>query len=228
MSNRNRNPYHIIPGKDLFYIEVLHSSCFSERDCPHPLHRWNCHRFLTSPYLRLLAYKQLLTHGVLEGFEEKVKAFENGQVITDIHIDKSVTDRINKSTEQNKENIFNPATFRDFVLAGYGNACAVTGQSAESVLGEGIDVVYIRPKTAGGSCFPSNGIALTNKLSVAFVQGMFTLSDDYEVNVHAEVKDEELKGFHLKQIRVPPNPFFKPDLDSIHFHREHIYGSFRN
>lgn len=166
--------------------------------------------------------------GVLEGFEEKVKAFENGQVITDIHIDKSVTDRINKSTEQNKENIFNPATFRDFVLAGYGNACAVTGQSAESVLGEGIDVVYIRPKTAGGSCFPSNGIALTNKLSVAFVQGMFTLSDDYEVNVHAEVKDEELKGFHLKQIRVPPNPFFKPDLDSIHFHREHIYGSFRN
>lgn len=165
--------------------------------------------------------------GEIDSFEDKVKAFEDGQSIADIHIDKSVTDRIRKSTDENKENIFNVATFRDFVLAGYGNACAVTGQTAESVLGDGIDVVYIRPRTVGGSCMPSNGIALTRKLSLAFVQGRFTLSRDYEVKVHPEIEDKELQYFNLKQIRVPPNSFFKPDPENIQYHREHIYGSFK-
>ena len=81
--------------------------------------------------------------GELEFFEDQVNDFEANLSTMDIHIDKSVTDRIRKSTDENQANIFNPATFRDFVLAGYGNACAVTGQLAEGILGMGVDVVYI-------------------------------------------------------------------------------------
>ena len=164
--------------------------------------------------------------GELDFFEKQVSEFEQGQQTTDIHIDKSVTDRFKKSTEENQAYIFNPATFRDFVLAGYGNACAITGQIAEGILGNGVDVVYIMPKLEGGSCMPSNGIALAKNLSLAFVHGKFTLSDSYEVLVHPECDDEEICNYHLKQIRVPPNVFFQPAKESMVYHRTNVYGSF--
>ncbi len=164
--------------------------------------------------------------GELDFFEKQVQEFERGQSVTDIKIDKSVTDRISKTTEENKANIFNPATFRDFVLVGYGNACAITGQLAEGILGTGVDVVYIMPKAEGGSCMPSNGIALSKQLSLAFVRGEFTLSDRYEVLVHPYSKNELLQEYHSKQIRVPPNGFFQPDKESLAYHREYVYGSF--
>lgn len=165
--------------------------------------------------------------GEIDFFEEKVAAFENDQQATDIHIDKSVTDRIKRSTEENQANIFNPATFRDFVLAGYGNACAITGQLAEGILGMGVDVVYIKPKAEGGNCFPSNGIALTKQLSLAFVRGEFTLSERFEVIVHPDSDNELLKEYHLKQMRVPPNIFFQPAEENLIYHRQKVYGSFK-
>jgi len=164
--------------------------------------------------------------GVLDFFEDRVALFEKGQKTTEVTVDKSVTDRILKTTDENKQNLFNSATFRDFVLAGYGNACAITGQIAQSVFGEGIDVVYIVPRDDGGDCMPSNGIALCKKLSVDFVQGKFTLSDNCEVMVHPESKDEALLQYNMKQIRVPQSAFFRPDINNIHYHQSHIYGSF--
>lgn len=164
--------------------------------------------------------------GELEFFESQVKEFESGQQATDIHIDKSVTDRIKKSTDENQAAIFNPATFRDFVLAGYGSACAITGEVAEGILGSGVDVVYIKPKYAGGNCMPSNGIALSKQLSLSFVQGEFTLTDRFEVMVHPNCKNEMLWNYNSKQMRVPPNKFFQPDKENLLYHRENIYGSF--
>lgn len=164
--------------------------------------------------------------GELDFFEKQVNEFETGQIATDIVIDKSVTDRIDKSTEENKNNIFNPATFRDFVLAGYGNACAVTGQLAEGILGLGVDVVYIRPRSMGGDCLPSNGIAFSKEFSMAFLQGKFTLSEQYEVIAHPKNDIEIVERFQYKQIRVPSNKFFQPNKDSLKYHREHIYGMF--
>ncbi len=164
--------------------------------------------------------------GFLEFFEEQVKEFESDYSSTGIHIDKSVTARVQKSSNENKNNIFNPATFRDFVLAGYGNACAVTGKLAEGIMGNGIDVVYIMPKDKGGSCMPSNGIALAKKISLAFVRGEFSLSPHYEVIVHPDCQDEYLWSYNLKQIRVPGNAFFQPAQESLNYHREYIYGTF--
>lgn len=164
--------------------------------------------------------------GELDFFEEQVRAYETNQSATEVYIDKSVTDRIKKSSDENRANIFNPATFRDFVLAGYGNACAITGQKAEDMYGTGIDVVYIIPRPVGGSCMPSNGIALSKDLSLAFIRGEFTLSPRFEVIVHSECRNEMIQGFHLQQIRVPANEFFQPTQESMLYHREKIFGSF--
>ena len=189
----------------------------------------------TVDYLRLSRFIEEYPirggYGMFEGeidfFEEKVAAYESDKKITDIHIDKSVTDRISKSSEESRNNIFNPATFRDFVLAGYGNACAITGQLAEGNFEVGVDVVYIKPKAEGGSCFPNNGIALSKQLSLAFVRGEFTLSERFEVITHPDSDNELLKYYHLKQIRVPQNKFFQPAEENLVYHRQMVYGSFK-
>ena len=164
--------------------------------------------------------------GELDFFEKQVKELESDQQATDIHIDKSVTDRIKKHTDENQVAVFNPATFRDFVLVGYGNACAITGTLADGAIDTGVDVVYIRPKHEGGSCMPSNGIALSKELSLSFIQGEFTLTDRFEVMVHPKCQNEKILKYNLKQIRVPSNKFFQPDKDNLLYHRENIYGSF--
>ncbi len=203
--------------EDFYYVDVIsnHSS---------------------STYLRLsMAIEEYPInggYGILEGvineFETKVAELENSQYTADVYVDESVIDRINKSTEKNKENIFNAATFRDFVLAGYGNACAVTGQKINGYMGEGLDVVYIRPREDGGTCMPNNGIPLERGLSMAFVQGKFTLSNDYEVVEHPSNDLEMVKKYRGKQIRVPHVIFFRPSLESIEYHRKFIFGSFAN
>ena len=164
--------------------------------------------------------------GYIEYYEELVASIIQNKEVKEIEIDKSVTDRIRKSTEQNQKEIFNKATFRDFVLAGYGNACAVTGMKSDDILGKGLDVVYIKPLQFGGSCMPENGIALRSDLSVNFVTGEFSLNDDYQIIVHPESGNEKLKTFSFRQIMVPPNSFFRPSRDSLKYHREHIFGSF--
>lgn len=164
--------------------------------------------------------------GYIEYYEELVSSILQNDEVREIEIDKSVTDRIRKSTEENQKEIFNRATFRDFVLAGYGNACAVTGMRSDDILGKGLDVVYIKPLQYGGSCLPENGIALRSDLSVSFVIGEFSLNDDYQVMVHPESTNEKLKTFAFRQIMVPHNSFFRPSKDSMEYHRRYIYGSF--
>ncbi len=207
--------YAVDDGENAYFIDVIkdHSSM---------------------DYLRLSRYIEDYPikggYGVYDGnldfFEERVEKLRNDEVDNEIVIDKSVTDRISKGSKESQTNMFNPATFKDFVLAGYGNACAVTGQVVKGIMSVGIDVVYIKPREVGGNCYPSNGIALIKELSLPFIQGKFTLSDRYEVLVHEKNDDEYVNQFHLKQIRIPPNKFFMPDKENIRYHRENIFGKF--
>lgn len=167
-----------------------------------------------------------LFEGTLPFFEEKTEQFEAGEYSIEVSVDDSVTRRIEKSTSASQDNIFNAATFRDFVLAGYNNACAISGQKSVGVFSEGLDVVYIRPKERGGSFRPDNGLALCHEYSLAFVQGKFTLSDDYEIIVHPSLINEELYKLNSKQIRVPAHKMFRPGSDNLQYHRENIYGLF--
>ncbi len=164
--------------------------------------------------------------GDLDFFEEKVRAFENGQILPNIVVDKSVTDRIARNTDKIKNNIFNTATFREFVLAGYGSSCAISGQMENENINTNIDVVYICPRGVGGDCMPSNGIAFAKKFSLAFLEGKFTLSDRYEIIIHPHNDIKDLNKYEYRQIRVPSNKFFQPDINSVRYHREHIYGTF--
>ena len=158
--------------------------------------------------------------GCLDFFEKKVANIDDAT-------DNDTQSLSETSNGSGTPDIFNSSNFRDFVMLGYNNTCAISGVSSKDVSNNIIDVVYIRPTSCGGSYKPDNGIALNKELSLAFVTGKISLNDQFEVMVHPECHEISLKKYQYKQIRVPSNYMFAPDKDNLRFHRENIYGKFK-
>ena len=163
--------------------------------------------------------------GILPFFEKKVESLKQSQDST-VVIDNSVTQRIISAQPDSLASLFNAATFRDFVMVGYDNLCAITGTVIRYESYMNLEAAHIRPKSHGGTFLPNNGIALCRDLHWAFDKGFFTLNENYEVQVHPKVTSEYLRSFDGKKIRIPSNPFFVPDIESIRYHRNSVYGLF--
>lgn len=163
--------------------------------------------------------------GILPFFEKKVENLNLSQDST-VVIDNSVTQRIISAQPDSLESLFNAATFRDFVMVGYDNLCAITGTVIRYESYMNLEAAHIRPKSHGGTFLPSNGMALCRDLHWAFDKGFFTLNEHYEVQVHPKVTSDYLRSFNGQRIRIPSNPFFVPDIESIRYHRNSVYGLF--
>lgn len=167
-------------------------------------------------------------YGVFEGtipeFENKVNGLAKPSDC-EVAIDETVTNKIVTSMD-NIESLFNSVSFRDFIMVGYGNLCAVTGTVIKYESYMNLEAAHIKPKSHGGSFLPNNGMALCRDLHWAFDKGFFTLDDDLCVRVHPEITSDYLNSFNGKQIRVPNNQFFVPDLNNVRYHRENVYGLF--
>lgn len=167
-------------------------------------------------------------YGIYEGaipeFEEKVSKLVRPDDC-EVAIDETVTNKIASSTD-NMAALFNAVSFRDFIMVGYDNLCAVTGTVIKYESYTNLEAAHIRPKSHGGLFLPNNGIALCRDFHWAFDKGFFTLDDDLCVVVHPDIKSEYLQSFNGKKIRVPGNPFFAPDLENVRYHRDKVYGLF--
>jgi hypothetical protein len=123
-------------------------------------------------------------------------------------------------------NLFNSVSFRDFVLLGYGYKCAITEKSIVWNSLNNLEAAHIQPKAHSGTFLPCNGIALSRDMHWAFDKGFITISNDFKVVVHDEVKDSMLKEFIDKKIIVPADQFFQPEKKFLEHHRANIFGLF--
>lgn len=168
-------------------------------------------------------------YGMYEGkigeFEEKVESISDLSNTKTV-IDESVTKKVIETPDDVLADLFNASTFRDFVMTGYNNLCAITGTAIayESYLN--LEAAHIKPKSHGGLYLPNNGIALCRDLHWAFDKGFFTFDDDLKMRIHPKVNSEYLSKFEGTQLRIPQNPFFVPDLNNVHYHNENVYGLF--
>lgn len=168
-----------------------------------------------------------LYDGVIEEIEDKIKEFIKDNNEINICIDNSVTKDIQEKSEKDKmASLFNANSFRDFIMFGYNNKCAVTGNVIRYENYTNLEAAHIKPKSHGGLFLPNNGLALCRDLHWAFDKGFYTLSDDFKIIVHPKTTSDYLKSFEGKQIYIPNNPFFIPDLENIRYHRENVYGLF--
>ena len=143
-----------------------------------------------------------------------------------ILIDQSVTKKIISNSADAIAKLFNEVSFRDFVMTGYDNLCAITGTAINYRSFTNLEAAHIKPKSHGGLFLPNNGIALSRDLHWAFDKGFFTLDNDFRVKIHPEITSEYLRKYDRQQIRIPSDTFFAPNLDNVRYHQENVYGLF--
>jgi hypothetical protein len=121
--------------------------------------------------------------------------------------------------------------FRKIVLRNYQSTCAVTGMQFEFESTAEAQAAHIISKDKRGSDNPKNGLALSHSVHWAFDQGIFTISDQYEVLIHPKAKSATVKQFPLfeqdrKPIHLPKEDFFFPHQEALQWHRDEVYGKF--
>jgi len=166
-----------------------------------------------------------LYDGIIAEFESRALKITSANDAP-VAIDTTVTKMVETTNANAVANLFNAATFRDFVMVGYDNLCAITETVIRYESYMNLEAAHIKPKSHGGLFLPNNGLALCRDLHWAFDKGFFTLNDSLEVVVHPKTTSDYLKAFQGKSIRLPKNPFFIPDLDNIHYHNDAVYGLF--
>lgn len=144
----------------------------------------------------------------------------------DAVIDETVTAKAQTGNINAMASLFNSVSFRDFVMTGYDYKCAITGNVIRYGSFMNLEAAHIWPKSHQGLYLPSNGIALCRDMHWAFDKGMFTVDDNLRVKVHPNIESEYLRQYDKKQLFIPENAFFRPDINSLHYHQSNIYGLF--
>jgi hypothetical protein len=121
--------------------------------------------------------------------------------------------------------------FRDVVLDNYDRTCAVTGQKFVYSTTVEADAAHIISKGVRSTDDPRNGLALSKSVHWAFDQGIFTISDQYEVILHPEASRATTAAFPLiatdrKPILLPSDPAYLPHPEALEWHRKERFGAF--
>jgi hypothetical protein len=123
------------------------------------------------------------------------------------------------------------SVFRSIVLSNYDYTCAVTGQRFKSPRHVEADGAHIIGKNVRGTDDPRNGVALSRSAHWAFDQGIFTISDQYEVMVNPKISDASVSKFPAievdrKKILLPSDRHCWPHPDALAWHKEEVFNRF--
>lgn len=134
---------------------------------------------------------------------------------------------IYKVSEQRRD-----VAFKRVVLGQYAGRCAVTGMMYCSEHHVEAQAAHIIPKHMMGSDDPRNGISLSRTLHWAFDEGLFTISDQYEVVVNKKALNADHDRFpilnmHGHPISRPDDEQFLPHPDALAVHKKEVFDKFR-
>jgi putative restriction endonuclease len=124
------------------------------------------------------------------------------------------------------------AKFSVRVLPAYDFTCALTRYRMIAIDGSTpLDAAHIHQFKRGGTCHPTNGIALSKNAHWLFDRGFWSLDENCRILVAENKFDEAGDLGHLLKPREgtllhrPLNPLFHPDRNCLRWHRErHGFG----
>lgn len=107
----------------------------------------------------------------------------------------------------------------------YNNTFAISGLWIDALTNISmIDACHIVPFSEGYDDTLTNGIALCPNLHRAFDRGLISISDNYQVLINKNFIESRsiynISQFEGKQIRLPNQTKFYPDINNIKKHRE--------
>lgn len=131
---------------------------------------------------------------------------------------------LTKSTKRRRD-----PEFRNRILKAYEYKCAICGFNVR--LGNqlvGIDAAHIQWHQAGGPDHEDNGIALCSLHHKLFDRGVFTITHDRRLIVAEEAHgttgfDEWLMKYHGKEIHMPINPLYLPQIMFLEWHVREVF-----
>lgn len=122
------------------------------------------------------------------------------------------------------------ARFRLTVVPAYNYTCALTGYRVTTVRsGSIVDAAHIHQFADSRNNHPQNGIALCKNAHWLFDQGLWSVTDDYEIIVAINRFDESghesflLKEMTGRRIGLPSNRAYWPDKTHLAWHRRHKF-----
>lgn len=116
--------------------------------------------------------------------------------------------------------------FREIVVREYDFTCAVCGLKFRWDKVVEATAAHIVPKHKQGTDDPRNGLSLCHTHHWAFDEGVFSLSNNYEVLLNQSVRESDSRNFallemHGQSILLPANETLYPHPQAIEWHREH-------
>jgi hypothetical protein len=118
--------------------------------------------------------------------------------------------------------------FRKVVLTEYEFHCSICGMKFH--LGELAEAqaAHIVPKNQNGTDDPRNGLSLCRTHHWAFDNGLFTVTENYQINVSnivssADTANFNLNDFNSNQIALPKNEILAPHQVALDWHRKNIF-----
>ena len=127
------------------------------------------------------------------------------------------------------------ARFRLDVVPAYGYACALTGYRVTTIgMGTIVDAAHVHPFSDSRNNSPRNGIALCKNAHWLFDNGLWSITDDYQIITASGQFDEtspdqkSLSDYEGQQLRLPNKRALWPDPKHLAWHRKHrFHGSIR-
>lgn len=107
----------------------------------------------------------------------------------------------------------------------YFNTCAISELKVDVLADINmIDACHIIPFADSYNDTISNGIALCPNLHRAFDRGLISISENYTILVSKDFKENStsnysISQFESKQIKLPDNPNYYPNLEGLYHHR---------
>lgn len=186
----------------------------------------NCSRLIEESNIR--GNGHAVYSGVFDEVEQQIKELQDKNMDEiDTVIDDAVTAKAQRGDIDAMASLFNSVSFRDFVMTGYNYKCAITGNIIRYGSFMNLEAAHIWPRSHKGLFMPCNGIALCRDMHWAFDKGMFTIEDNLRVLVHPDIESEYLRQYNHKQLYIPENLFFRPDINNLHYHQSNVYGLFK-
>lgn len=121
--------------------------------------------------------------------------------------------------------------FKEIILEQYNYMCAVTGIMYQSEHLVEAQASHIIPVNQHGSDDPRNGLALSRTAHWAFDQGMFTISDQYEIVVNPKARTASVSKFpildsHGIPVNRPDDEIFWPHQEALEWHKKEVFDKF--
>jgi putative restriction endonuclease len=133
------------------------------------------------------------------------------------------------SKEEFEEEVFvRGGVFKREIPKLYHFQCAVTGMRVESLSNaKMVDACHIVPFAVSKDDTIHNGFSLCPNMHRAFDRGIISISESYRVILSKSITESAstygLKQFEGKEIILPENTKYFPDLENFRWHREEMF-----